>query len=194
MTPERHTRLHSALRHRQPDLTVVLENISDPHNVAAIMRTCDSVGIQELHVLNTPLSRHPKFGKASSRGAIKWLTVHEHTDVAACVEALRRRYDRLLATHLSTDAVSLYDLELTGRIALVFGNEQKGISEALLQHCDGNFMIPQMGLVRSLNVSVACAVTLYEALRQKQVAGHYSGTARIPDAEYNRLAAWWEGM
>lgn len=191
MTPQRRSRIHEVLARRQPDLAVVMENIRDPHNIAAVMRTCDSVGIQELFVLNTPLSRHPKFGRASSRGAIKWITVHEYTDAEACADVLKQRFGRLLAAHLDDTAVTLYDLDLCGSAALVFGNEQKGVSVELLQHCSGRFIIPQMGMVRSLNVSVACAVTLYEALRQRQAAGCYTGRA---DAPYAPLAERWENL
>ena len=173
MTPERNNRLTSVLNKRQPDLTVVLENVSDPHNISAVMRTCDAIGIQDIYVLNTVIGKHKKWGANSSSSAAKWLTIHQFTDVNACFEALRKNYQKIYITHLSSDAADLYDLNLTESVALVFGNEHSGVSDELIGLCDGNFIIPQVGIIKSLNISVACAVTLYEAYRQKKIAGHY---------------------
>ena len=173
MTPERSNKLISVLKKRQPDLTVVLENVFDPHNISAVMRTCDAVGVQEVYILNTKIPRHKKWGARSSSSAAKWLTVHQFEDAAACFNALRNSYKKILTTHLSVDAKPLYALDLTQPTALVFGNEHSGVSEEMLAYADGNFIIPQAGIIQSLNISVACAVTLYEAFRQKQNAGHY---------------------
>lgn len=173
MTPERTDKLAQVLYKRQPDLTVVLENVFDPHNISAVMRTCDAVGVQEIFILNNRIPRHKKWGARSSSSAAKWLTVHQFEDVAACFEALRSRYERILTTHLSEGASSLYALDLTIPTALVFGNEHSGVSEDIRELADGNFIIPQAGIIQSLNISVACAVTLYEAYRQKEAAGHY---------------------
>ena len=173
MTPERSDRLNAVLEKRQPAITVVLENVSDPHNISAVMRTCDAIGIQDIYVLNTAIERHKKFGSKSSSSAAKWLTIHQFTDVKACFEVLRIKYKKIYTTHLSTDAVDLYDIDLTESVALVFGNEHSGVSDELIGLCDGNFIIPQVGIIKSLNISVACAVTLYEAYRQKKNAGHY---------------------
>src|SRR5688572_5045655 len=131
MTPERRARLLSVLNKRQNDLTVVLENVFDPHNISAVMRTCDAVGIQEVYVLNTKIPLHKKWGAKSSSSAAKWLTVHQFTDVAACFEALRSKYSRILTTHLSPGASYLYELDLTERLALVFGNENSGVSDEI---------------------------------------------------------------
>jgi len=153
---------------------VVLENVFDPHNISAVMRSCDAVGVQELYVLNTKIPRHKKWGARSSSSAAKWLTVHQFEDATACFKALRKKYDRILTTHLSSDAVNLYTLDLTQKIALVFGNEHAGVSDEIRGLGDGNFIIPQQGIIQSLNISVACAVCLYEAFRQKNLAGHYN--------------------
>jgi tRNA (guanosine-2'-O-)-methyltransferase len=173
MTPERREKLLTVLSKRQNDLAVVLENVQDPHNISAVMRTCDAVGVQDIYVLNTRIPRHKKFGPRSSSSAAKWLTVHQFENAAECFAALRKKYQRILTTHLSTDAVSLYDINFTQSIALVFGNEHSGVTEDIRMLADGNFIIPQSGIIRSLNISVACAVTLYEAYRQKSIAGHY---------------------
>jgi tRNA (guanosine-2'-O-)-methyltransferase len=174
MTPERRDKLIAVLAKRQPDLTVVLENVFDPHNISAVMRTCDAVGIQEIYILNTKIPRHKKWGARSSSSAAKWLTVHQFENAGECFLSLRKRYSKILTTHLSSDAVDLYAIDMTEPIALVFGNEHSGVSDDIRALADGNFIIPQMGIIRSLNISVACAVTLYEAYRQKSLAGHYN--------------------
>ena len=174
MTPERKQKLISVLNKRQTDLTVVLENVTDPHNISAVMRTCDAVGIQDIYILNTKISRHKKWGPKSSSSAAKWLSVHEFDNAEECFSSLRKRYSTILTTHLDNEAVGLYELDLTKSTALVFGNEHSGVSAEMLEFADGNFAIPQVGIIRSLNISVACAVTLYEAFRQKNLAGHYN--------------------
>jgi tRNA (guanosine-2'-O-)-methyltransferase len=176
MTPERNNRLVSVLNKRQPDLTVLLENVFDPHNISAVMRTCDAVGIQDIYILNTKIPPHKKWGAKSSSSAAKWLTIHQFTDAAACFATLRQHYKKIYTTHLSTGAVGLHELNLTEPVALVFGNEHSGVSEEIIAMADGNFIIPQVGIIKSLNISVACAVSLYEAYRQKANAGHYDKT------------------
>lgn len=174
MTPERKQRLFEVLNKRQTNLTVVMENVFDPHNISAVMRTCDAVGVQDIYVLNTLIPRHKKWGKKTSSGVSKWLNIRQFTDLQACFAELRRHYDHIYTTKLADHAVSLYELDFTGKIALVFGNEHSGVSEEASESADGNFIIPQMGWVKSLNISVACAVSLYEAFRQKYQAGQYS--------------------
>ena len=173
MTPERREKLQSVLSKRQNDITIVLENVFDPHNISAVMRTCDAVGVQELYVLNTKIPRHKKWGPKSSSSAAKWLTVYQFENAEECFSELRKKYSKILTTHLSSDALNLYEIDLTQPVALVFGNEHSGVSEEIRNLADGNFIIPQAGIIRSLNISVACAVTLYEAFRQKTLAGHY---------------------
>lgn len=190
MTPEREKRLTDVLNKRQPGLTVVLENVFDPHNISAVMRTCDAVGIQEIYILNTMIPPHKKWGARSSSSAAKWLTIHQFTEAEACFKHLRANYDKIFITHLSQESVELYQLNLTERVALVFGNEHSGVSDALVQLCDGNFIIPQVGIIKSLNISVACAVTLYEAFRQKQQAGHYE-TPQLKPAQMEQLRSEW---
>jgi len=174
MTPERYTRLTTVLNKRQPDITVVLENVFDPHNISAVMRTCDAIGIQDIYILNHKIAPHKKWGEKSSSSAVKWLTIHQFTDANECFVALRKTYKKIYTTHLSSDAVSLHELDLTESVALIFGNEHSGVSEEIIAMADGNFIIPQVGIIKSLNISVACAVSLYEAYRQKNNAGHYN--------------------
>lgn len=190
MTPERLQKMLNVLQKRQNDLTVVLENVFDPHNVSAVMRSCDAVGVQEIYVVNTIDPPAKRWGYRSSGSAYKWVTAHQFTNLHECIMALREKYDLILTTHLATDAVSLYELDLTQRMAFVFGNEQNGVSNELRAASDGNFVIPQIGMIPSLNISVACAVTLYEAFRQKQLAGHFTNQ-KLSAEEFQTLKAQW---
>ena len=190
MTPERKEKLLNVLARRQNDLTVVLENVFDPHNISAVMRTCDAIGVQDIYILNTKIPRHKKWGTRSSSSAAKWLTVHQFEQADECFKSLRQRYSTILTTHLSSDAVGLYELDLTKSTALVFGNEHSGVSEEIRALADGNFIIPQVGIIRSLNISVACAVTLYEAYRQKSQAGHYNQAGMESVIKQGLLKEW----
>jgi tRNA (guanosine-2'-O-)-methyltransferase len=191
MTPERKKRIDDVLNRRQPDLVILMENVDDPHNISAVMRSCDSVGIQEIFVLNTKMQQHDYFGKRSSASAAAWLNVHQFDDIETCITALKKRNYKLLATHLNSESNSLYEIDLTQPIALVFGNEHDGVSEELLRNCDGNFIIPQVGMVKSLNISVACAVSLYEAFRQRSAKGLYDGNCRIVSTQRAELFEQW---
>ena len=190
MTPERFERLTSVLNKRQPDITVVLENVFDPHNISAVMRTADAVGLQDMFILNTKIPRHKKWGEKSSSSAAKWLTVHQYENADECFAELRKRYKKIYSTHLCSDAVGLYELNLTEPVALIFGNEHSGVSDEIIAMADGNFIIPQVGIIRSLNISVACAVTLYEAYRQKNIAGHYT-RPKLNGEQLNNLRTEW---
>ncbi len=190
MTPERNERLTAVLHKRQPDLTIVLENVFDPHNISAVMRTADAVGIQDIFILNNKIPPHRKWGAKSSSSAAKWLTIHQYTNADDCFAELRKRYKKIYTTHLSTDAVGLHQLNLTESVALIFGNEHSGISDEIISKADGNFIIPQIGIIKSLNISVACAVTLYEAFRQKSNAGHYDAL-KLKGTQLETLTAEW---
>lgn len=186
MEPSRAEKFRRVANHRQPDLTIIIENVWDPHNVGAVLRSCDSVGITEIYVLQTEpeLVRKSKFtvGKKTSGGTSKWVDLNFYTDAAACFDEVKKKYGRVMATHLNEQAVSLYELELAEPIALLFGNEHAGVMPETLALCDGNFLIPQVGMAQSLNISVACAVTLYEAYRQRLVAGMYGENAGLDAA------------
>ena len=190
MTPERREKLIKVANLRQNNLTVVLENVFDPHNVSAVLRTCDSVGIQEVYILNTRIGPHKKWGFKSSSSANNWMTTHQFTDINLCIDELRNKYSTILTTHLAANSVDLYELDFTGNIALVFGNEHSGVSEEMIARADGNFLIPQQGIIRSLNISVACAVTIYEAYRQKKNSGHYDKPS-LPEERRNDLLKEW---
>lgn len=173
VSEKREAKMKGVIARRQPTLTIVMENIMDPHNISAILRSCDAVGIPEIYVLNSDIPLSKKLGRRSSASARKWVKVNYYTDTLACVQELKSKGFSIWGTHLSADAKGLYEMQLSEPVALVFGNEHKGVSNEILEHCDGNFIIPMMGMIPSLNVSVACAVTLYEAYRQRAASGMY---------------------
>lgn len=161
---ERLARLQDVLAGRTRDLTVVLENLYDSHNLSAVLRTADAFGVQEVHVID----REGDFAitRKITRGAHKWLDIVVHTGdsgTADCVRLLRGRGYRLLAATLAEDAVPLGELDLSGRVALVFGNEHEGITEGMARACDSAYVIPMRGFVQSFNVSVSAAITLQHA-------------------------------
>lgn len=190
MTPERKEKLLSVIHKRQSNLTVVLENVFDPHNVSAVMRTCDAVGIQEVYILNTRIPLHRKWGFKSSRSANKWITTHQFTNAEECFAEVKKHYSKILTTHLTAASVGLYEVDFLESIALVFGNECYGVSDETQKFSDGSFIIPQVGMIKSLNISVACAVTLYEAYRQKNLAGHYGQPSLSQDKMKNLYQQW----
>jgi tRNA (guanosine-2'-O-)-methyltransferase len=190
MTEQRSERIQQVLDKRQANITVILENVHDPHNISAVMRTADAIGCCEIFVINTKIGLHKKWGDKSSSSANKWLMVHQYDTLNDAIIQIRKNYQKIYATHLSTDAVSLYDLQLTDSIALAFGNESVGLTQDFLQHIDGNFIIPQVGMIQSLNISVACAISLYEAYRQKSNAGHYK-QPQLSNNQLARLKSYW---
>lgn len=177
MTEQRRQRLREVATRRQTNLTVILENVHDMHNIGAVLRSCEAVGIPDVYILHTEKRIQDKYlslGKRTSAGTRKWMNVHYFTDLAACFTAVKSRYDFIYATHMAKDSVGLHQLDLTQSVALLFGNEHDGVSDEALTYTDGNFLIPQMGMVQSLNISVACAVSVYEALRQRNEKGFYT--------------------
>lgn len=190
MTPERRERISKVLDRRQADLTIVMDNISDPHNISAVLRSCDAVGIASVHVVNSMEPNHLRYEHYSSASAGKWMPIHEHYSAKACISALRQQGFRILTTDLHEEATDLYKVNFLEPVALVFGNEKLGVSDEMRKLADGNMLIPQMGMIPSLNISVACAVSIFEAMRQKMEAGHYSNS-RLNTAERAALLAHW---
>ena len=190
MKQDRAEKIREVAQKRQSTLGLLLENVTDLHNIGAALRTADSVGVKEVYILYSGSEDNPKkvkLGKKTSAGARKWLDVYLFNDVEACVAAIRAKYDKIYSTHLDSSSKSLYDLNLTESVVLAFGNEKRGISEELLAACDGNFLIPQMGMAQSLNISVACAISMYEAFRQRNEKDMYSTNLPQTLSEQNEL-------
>lgn len=169
----RKNKIFKVLEQRQPDLTVVMENIHDPHNVSAMLRSSDAVGIHQVNLVYTS-TKYPKIGSKSSSSANKWIERRKFHSITECYQQLRSEGFQILATRLDENARVLYDFDLTRPTAFVFGNEHGGVTDEAANLADATVYIPMMGMIQSLNVSVACAVTIYEALRQRIEKGYYS--------------------
>ena len=191
ITPSREAKIKAVVAGKQPTLTLVLENVHDPHNISAVLRSCDAVGIIDICVVYHSGQEFPELGKKSSASARKWVDIRVFPTVAECYAALRGEGRKIYTTHLAQDSVSLYDLDLIQPVALVFGNEHSGVSDEAVRLADGNFLIPQVGMIQSLNISVACAVSVYEAFRQRMVAGMYD-TPQLSEAELAAKVEDWK--
>ncbi|MBI3004897.1 MAG: RNA methyltransferase [Ignavibacteriales bacterium] len=166
-----------------------MENIHDPHNVSAMLRSCDAAGVMEVQLVYTD-EDFPDIGKKSSASAKKWIERRKFDSVKACYAKLRKDGFLVYATRIDDKAQSLYDLDLSGKIALVFGNEHRGVSDEAAERADAMVKIPMFGMIESLNVSVACAVTLFEAVRQRGVSGHYN-KSKIPETDLKKMIKSW---
>lgn len=185
----RKNKIFKVLEQRQPDLTIVMENIHDPHNVSAMLRSADAVGIHEVNLVYTT-AKYPKIGSKSSSSANKWISRKKYPSIQECYDQLRHDGFQILATRLDEQAKQLYDFDLTKPTAFVFGNEHAGVTDDAARLADATVYIPMMGMIQSLNVSVACAVTIYEALRQRMLKGYYS-QARFEGKELELLKEEW---
>jgi tRNA (guanosine-2'-O-)-methyltransferase len=171
MKTDRCVRLDAVLAMRQGDLTVFAENLHKPRNFSAMVRNCDAVGINEMHVV--PGEQDIRTHWNTSQGAEKWMHVRTHSSSEEACNHLKSNGFTLLAAHLSDEAVDYRSIDYTKAIALVLGSELFGVSDTTLAFVDQQIKIPMMGVTQSLNVSVACAIVLYEAQRQRQAAGMY---------------------
>lgn len=188
-TEKRIARISNVLKARQDSLRVVIENIHDPHNVSAIFRTCDAVGVPKVSLLYN-LDEFPKIGKKSSASAFKWVEKEKYKTIDKCYSALREDGFKIYASALNEDSKNLYDLDLSDKVAIVLGNEHRGVSEEAAEAADETFMIPMYGMVQSLNVSVAAAVILYEALRQRSQKGMYNASQQTGEELIEKTESW----
>lgn len=186
MTPDRYQRIHAVLATRQPDLTVCMEEVHKPNNVSAIIRTADAVGVHKVHAVwpkdNMRILSH------TSAGARNWVELETHNTMADAISELKTQGMQVLATHLSDTAIDFRDVDYTKPTAIILGGEKNGITAEALALADQDILIPMVGMVQSLNVSVASALILYEAQRQRQLAGMYQReTTRLPEAVVHRI-------
>ncbi len=188
MRPERKARIEAVAARRQPDLTVFMERVHKPHNVAAVIRTCDAVGVMQAHAVpgedGLPRLNH------TSQGAQRWVELVRHTDTTSGLAALRARGFRLYAAHFSSAAVDFRAPDYTQPTAIVLGTEKFGVSDEALVQVDQEIVIPMLGMSQSLNVSVATALILYEAQRQRAAAGLYQPQP-LDRSPWRELAAGW---
>ncbi len=184
-TPERVARVRAVLARRQPDLRLLFENVHDDHNLNAVLRTADAAGVLYVHTVG-----HLEIHRRITGGSHKWLQIVEHETLDEAVAALRAAGCRVYATALRPDATPFRELDMTQPIAFILGNEHEGVSQKAIDLSDGTVVIPMYGMVQSLNVSVAAAVLLYEAERQRRAAGMYDAP-RLDRETFARLERAW---
>lgn len=189
ISSKRLQKITSVVNARQQSLRLVLENIHDPHNVSAIFRTCDAVGVSKVELIYN-LEKLPKIGRKSSASAFKWVEKEKFKNVEECYESLHNAGFKIYASSISGDAVDLFKLDLTKKIALVLGNEHRGVSDEAIALADKKIKIPMFGMVQSLNVSVAAAIILYETLRQRLKKGLYK-KSELSEAACEELIEKW---
>ncbi|CAI1841365.1 tRNA (guanosine(18)-2'-O)-methyltransferase [Serratia marcescens] len=171
---------------RQPDLTVCLEQVHKPHNVSAIIRTADAVGVHQVHAV-WPTTRMRTL-VSSAAGSNSWVSVKTHPTIGDAVGHLKAQGMQILATNLSARAVDFREVDYTRPTCVLLGQEKTGITEEALALADQDIVIPMIGMVQSLNVSVASALILYEAQRQRQNAGLYRrDNSMLDEEEQQRL-------
>ncbi len=180
-TPARLQRFQAVAAGRQRDIIVVLEDIYDPHNAAAILRSCDAFGVQDVYIIfekQKPFNLR-RTGKVSSSSANKWLTMKRFTSSTECYRALRKAKYKIVVTALQPGGKSIWSTKLDGgKIALVIGNEHTGVSATALKAADIILNIPMRGLVESLNVSVTAAICIFEITRQRLAGGKNYGLSK----------------
>lgn len=172
MTPDRLQRINSMLDQRQPDLTVCMEGVHKTHNLAAVVRTADAIGVSDVHAVWK--NERMRVSGGSAAGSQNWIDVHNYSDTEDAIMALKAQGMQVLVTNLSDTAVDFREIDYTKPTAIILGQEKFGASEKALALADQDIVIPMVGMVQSLNVSVACSVVLYEAQRQRQAAGLYN--------------------
>lgn len=171
---------------RQPDLTVCMEQVHKPHNVSAVIRTADAVGIHQVHAVWP--GKRMKTQVSTAAGSNSWVQVKTHPDIASAIQQMKQQGMQVLATNLSDKAVDFRQIDYTLPTCILMGQEKTGITAQALALADRDIIIPMVGMVQSLNVSVACALILYEAQRQRQLAGMYRREHSVlDDDERQRL-------
>lgn len=185
MSPERFARITQMLNRRQPELTVCLEQVHKPHNLAAIVRTADAVGVSDVHA--TWEDKSMKVAGKSATGSQNWVNVNSHENIEEAIKELRQQGMQIIATNLSDTAIDFREVDYTKPTAILMGQEKHGISQEALALADQDVIIPMVGMCQSLNVSVASALILYEAQRQREQANMYDGPCRLEEDESHRI-------
>jgi tRNA (guanosine-2'-O-)-methyltransferase len=165
VTPEKKARMETVIENRTSFIRVVLEDIYQPHNASAVMRSCECFGIQHLHVIE---ERYPyTLNRDVAMGSSKWINLHRHREeeggnTLSCIRQLREDGYRIVATSLDPSSIPLNELPLDQKTSIWFGTEEEGLSEAALGQADAHVHIPMLGFTQSFNISVSAAICLYE--------------------------------
>jgi len=189
VTIARFNKIKACLEKRQPDLAVITDHMHKPHNVSAVMRTCDATGVFSLHTV-MPENEDFRARSGIAMGSDKWLDVSVHSHISSAMEMLKSTGFRIVAVHKSDRSGNFREIDYCRKTAVLFGAELFGVSEEAAALADDHVSIPMQGMVESYNVSVAAAIVLTEAQRQRDVAGFYS-SRRLDQATYDRTLFKW---
>ncbi len=186
----RFAKLKSVLDQRISDLTVLLEEVEKPHNLSAILRTCDAVGIIDAHAVSK-MNKLITFN-STSQGSQKWIKLHEHKNIEEAILKIKKRGFQIYGTSLKGASIDYRQCDFTQPTAFVLGAEKWGLSENAMNLIDNSIHIPMRGMVQSLNVSVAASTLLFEAIRQREIAGLIpsKGEGLDPTTYKNKLFEW----
>lgn len=188
MTPERYQKLKKTLDLRQPDLTVLTEQLHKPRNIAALVRTCDAVGIHELNMV-WPWDKHRHYS-GTAMGSDRWVDIVRHESMPKAIDRLHQKSYKVYAAHLSDQAVDYRTVDYTIPCAVLLGNEKHGVSQETAERVDEHIVIPMLGMVESYNVSVAAAIILSEAQFQRTNAGLYEHSRLDPQVYQDTFFRW----
>ena len=187
VTPDRFEKLRTVLDRRQYTLRVLIEQVRNIHNVNAIFRTCDAVGVLFLHYISDrPLPLDPSIHK----GAGQWVIPVQHENTYNAVRFFKSQGFAIVVTRPSSDSIPYTEYDFTRPTVIVFGNEAVGVSDEIVKEADISISIPMMGMARSLNVSVSAGVILYESFRQRWGKGMYD-KPELPGFVYQAVLRSW---
>ncbi len=191
VTERRRNKIEEILNLRTRYITVVLEDIYQSQNTSAVLRTCECLGIQDVHIIENYNSYN--INPMVLKGSDKWLTIRRYNrsadNSAAAIGMLKSEGYRIVATSLHDKSIALPDFDLDkGKCAVVFGNEHQGVSKYILREADEYLKIPMCGFTQSFNISVSVGIVIFQ-LMQKLSAGAVAGY--LTDAEKKTLRAEW---
>lgn len=189
-TESRLKKISNVLSLRQKDVTIVIEDIHDPHNVSAIFRTADAVGIPEINLVYKN-EKFPKIGSLSSASANKWIDKIKYKNVEDCISNLKKNNFTIYSAAITESAKNYLEYDFTKPTAFIIGNEHRGLSPEAIKNSDEIIKIPMMGMVQSLNVSVATAILLFELYRQRLLKKMYQ-TPKYTAEEMNEKILNWQ--
>lgn len=192
ITEHKKSRMERVLAERTRFITVVLEDINKPHNASAVLRTCDCFGLQDIHVIEKINSY--KVNPYVTRGASQWVDLHKYdqedgSSVQSCFETLRQKGYKIYGTSPAPQSISIYELEPSEKLALVFGNEHEGISDEAKIKCDGLVHIPMLGFTESFNISVAASIIVADLIQK--VGKYKHSNFHLSNEESQELRLKW---
>ena len=167
--PRRFKRIKSVLNRRIQDLTVLVEGVSKPHNLSAILRTCDAAGVFEANFICN--KNEVKTFNSTAQGSQKWVKLNNHSSSIDAAKKLKKKGFKLFGTTLNKKSIDYRKLDFTQNTCFILGAEKWGLSDDLIAEVDECIYIPMYGMVQSLNVSVAASILLFEAIRQRDLVG-----------------------